>query len=48
MIVKSSAYDNVYVGRCGGSAVHVDVKEWGQNRALVDSLGNFLCEMTCR
>ena len=43
MIVKASAYDIMfmfYVGWCGESVVHVDVKECaGQNRALGDSVG---------
>ena len=44
VIVKSSAYDNVYVGRCGGSVMHVDVKKCGaQNRALGDSIGEISC-----
>ena len=45
VIVKSSAYDIMfYVGWCGGSVVHVDVKECGgQNRALGDSVGEIFC-----
>ena len=34
----------VYVGGCGGSVVHVDVKECGgQNRSLGDSVGEISC-----
>ena len=42
VIVKSSAYDIMFmlVGVCGGSVVHVDVKECGgRNRTLGDSVG---------
>ena len=42
--MKSSAYDIVHVGGCGGSVVHVDVKVCGgQNRALGDSVGEIFC-----
>ena len=49
-IVKLYAYDIMFmlVHGCGGSVVHVDVKECGgQNRALGTPLGFFLGEMTC-
>ena len=43
VIVKSFAYDIVYVGRCGGSVVHVDDKECGgTEQSLGRLLGKFL------
>ena len=44
VIVKSSAYDIMFMLAGVGGVVHVDVKECGgQNRALGDSVGEISC-----
>ena len=42
--MKSSAYDIVYVGGCGGSVVHIDAKECGDR---TEPWGTPFLEISC-